>query len=788
MRRLIVSAGIASLLLMSASVLAAEPAAPALGVTPPEATDNSPPADGVYDLVMTERYEAVYETPDRKECPNGLEKSFLQQYRAAYPTEEARKAHDAKYAYYANAGPNGENVFFNPTLFKDPLPWSEVTSPTAIGLNLDGKVGPHDFTGPRGETGVDNQLYRVIGCIAGYAAKGSIKATSNDFIRISQYNRLLLRVTGVHSLVNQPNVEVSVYRGLDPISQDANKNGIPWRTQRVDTRDSARFETKLKGHIVDGYLITEPKDVVMPVGPEPQIADEQPYRQMRLKVKLSATAAEGVMGGYDDMHTWFMNVSKLWGAGSIAEFAQFSPVSMYAALQRYADAYPDPKTGQNTGISSAYVVKFVRTIITFPPADTRKASNVPVRPLASVSAPERVVQEWAPASVKLQYTDYGFTYADAASGKTLYTWGGDNPGKSKCGAEHIVNMKDGIGTGGMLAEPDKRPTCEQAWPPALAPAGFQPQGKWSTIDRANGTKQLAYGGMPLYTAVIDDGPAELNGWGPYGIGNGSGRMPLWAKVESPPQIQVVVTDLGRTLATTTMGGMTLYTFDGDTPKTSACEGECLKSWTPFMANELAQPVGDWSLVTRSDDTPQWAYRGHPLYTYVGDEHAQDVSGHGVGKWRAAVIQPMPAHPAALAVGVTTAGDVLTDTHGKTVYRFLCTEYSADRLNCDGKDSTQLYRLTICGGPEKCGQTWKVIPASTGARSPNKVWSIVDVDPVSGVFCTNRQAACTQKVWAYMGRPVYTYAGDARPGDFDGDQVRTFPYGFVRLRPDGKVEP
>ena len=733
------------------------------------------PSNGEFALVLTARYHAIYETPDKSECPDGLQYSLVEQYRSIYRTEDERRAHDVKFAYYAHLGPNGENVFFNPTVFKDPLPFKELKSRVALGLNLDGKDGDNDFVDPDGRTGIDNELYRVAGCVAGFRTKGSIKETASNFMRISPYNRIVLEVTGVDSMVDDPEVQVAIYRGLDPVPEDGEKNAIPWRTQRIDTRTSARFEARLKGHIEGGYLVTEPKDVVLPDGVQAQVAAEQPYRQMRLRLKLSGVTAEGIMGGYDDVEGWWRTQSKLWGAGAIAEFNHFSPSTLYAALKRYADAYPDPRTGENTAISSAYVVRFVRTIIARP--QPMGNPDAPVRPLTTPGAPEQVVAEAVPSMVRLQYTDFGFVYANG-EGRTLYTWNGDTPGKSNCNDVHVVELKDAIGTPGMTPEADKRPTCQRVWPPMTAPAGFEPVGKWSAITRHDGSRQLAYAGQPLYASVLDHEPGELNGSGV--------RAPLWARFEAPPQVQVVTTRYGRVLANG--AGMVLYVHAGDTATSSACAGDCLGTWQPFLANELASPVGDWSTIERPDGARQWAYRGHPLYAYGADERPSVAFGHGIGPWRAAVLQQAPARPEVIGVGPTTGGDVLTDRSGKTLYRFVCSEYTPDRLNCDGPDSSQMYRLSICGGPERCGQTWRYLAANGQTRPAGRTWSVVQVDPVSGVFCTNRADTCTQKVWAYMGRPVYTFAGDRRPGDLEGDQIRTFPFMFTRLRPDFKVEP
>jgi predicted lipoprotein with Yx(FWY)xxD motif len=83
-------------------------------------------------------------------------------------------------------------------------------------------------------------------------------------------------------------------------------------------------------------------------------------------------------------------------------------------------------------------------------------------------------------------------------------------------------------------------------------------------------------------------------------------------------------------------GMTLYTFDKDAAGKSNCDGDCAAKWPPFMAAKKAKASGDWSIVKRSDGSMMWAYEGKPLYTYVDDKKAGDVTGDGKGGvWHAA---------------------------------------------------------------------------------------------------------------------------------------------------------
>jgi predicted lipoprotein with Yx(FWY)xxD motif len=98
--------------------------------------------------------------------------------------------------------------------------------------------------------------------------------------------------------------------------------------------------------------------------------------------------------------------------------------------------------------------------------------------------------------------------------------------------------------------------------------------------------------------------------------------------------QVVETSAGKVYADA--NGMTLYTFDKDTKGAtmSACEGECIVKWPPFLAAEGAAAEGEWTLVDVTDKDgakkKMWAYEGMPLYLYFEDKAQGDIKGDGVG--------------------------------------------------------------------------------------------------------------------------------------------------------------
>lgn len=94
------------------------------------------------------------------------------------------------------------------------------------------------------------------------------------------------------------------------------------------------------------------------------------------------------------------------------------------------------------------------------------------------------------ATAKIADTAKGKALVDA-DGMTLYTFDRDTtPGKSACSGK-----------------------CATNWPPFTAAADAKTTGDWSIIVRADGSKQWAYKGKPLYTWMDDQKPGDIDGDG-----------------------------------------------------------------------------------------------------------------------------------------------------------------------------------------------------------------------------------------------------------------------------------
>lgn len=334
------------------------PAAPAPAPAEQEtAPPSEPPKDGTVAYVLTDLHWAIWQSPDGKtECPQGFNEGNREQFKQLFPE-------DGQTRTLLQTQLRREIDGWYPTTLPDQFPFHEAGGPTAIGLNLDGKVGPSDFTSPDGEKGVDNNLFRVLGCVRNYRSpEGAIQGFDNDEVTKDVYNRIIIELTGVDSLVNDDDVQVTMYRGRDPILLDATgKQAIPGGSQRIDLRWGQRYIQRMHGRIVDGVLTTEPRNLVYPWAVF-YIPTDEYMRAARLKLKLTATTAEGLIAGYSDVETWYSQLMRSYSTHH-QSYGQSSAPSIYKAFRRLADGYPDPKTGANTAISSALLAKMTQIYI-----------------------------------------------------------------------------------------------------------------------------------------------------------------------------------------------------------------------------------------------------------------------------------------------------------------------------------------------------------------------------------------------------------------------------------------
>jgi hypothetical protein len=317
---------------------------------------------------MTFEEWGIYKTPGAKtECPNGFNDGPREQFKALFPDDGTkRKLIDTQLAREAE-------IWF-PTTKDDGFTFKEAQGPIGIGMNLDGKIGPNDFTSPTGEKGIDNQLFRAIGCVSSHRDVAALMIVK--WRQDLKFNRIVIELTDVDSLANDDDVTVTTYRGLSPLMRDATGTDfMPGGTQKLDLRWGKSFIQKFHGKIVDGVLVTEGADWNMPRMALSNIS-VLPFKGMRFQLKVTPDKAEGLMAGYVDIEGW--NTERNESISTHHQsYGQESSPSGHRAMLRLADGYPDPKTGRNTAISSALVVRFTQVFVQHQPQEVASQAVKP---------------------------------------------------------------------------------------------------------------------------------------------------------------------------------------------------------------------------------------------------------------------------------------------------------------------------------------------------------------------------------------------------------------------------
>ena len=210
-------------------------------------------------------------------------------------------------------------------------------------------------------------------------------------------------------------------------------------------------------------------------------------------------------------------------------------------------------------------------------------------------------------------------------------------------------------------------------------------------------------------------------------------------------VKAVDTTLGKIIVDAQ--GKTLYYFANDIAASgsSTCNGQCAALWPAFSSSSIkvSAPLdpADFGSITRANGTTQTTYYGWPLYYYSGDKNPGDMNGENfLNVWF--VIKP---DESVLISHTTKLGSFLTDTSGKTLYFF--TKDTSGQSSCTGT----------------CIATWPPFSADQ-VTAP----SLLNVGAFSSVT-----RADGMKQTAFMGRPLYYYSVDKKPGDTNGQ-------GFINL--------
>jgi len=309
---------------------------------------------------------AIYETEYMEECPEGIaigndeiwlntlsrkEKETVTKGGTLQVLDLPRRPQS-----YLR-GPNGEDVCWSPLSVTDP-PMRTVHGKYSYGLNLDGnsdgaatpKTCAHEnFVSPDGTPGIDNQLYRLMGCVYGYRDKGYLEHHANRERQDESQGIILIDVEGVDDPRNDDSVEVSFYLSATTLHFDTLGRIVPFSSYQIVP---GRYGDKVPGKIVDGVIETSAGGVTLPLYGN-DAATDMVFRDFTIRIEMSedGTRAKGMWAGYHPVESFWDHIAKVQHNVPVG---QYDCPAMYVAAHKLADGYPDPETGQCTALSSAF--------------------------------------------------------------------------------------------------------------------------------------------------------------------------------------------------------------------------------------------------------------------------------------------------------------------------------------------------------------------------------------------------------------------------------------------------
>jgi type VI protein secretion system component Hcp len=270
------------------------------------------------------------------------------------------KAIDYGSGQMGRRGPGRLNVCKTPGIVRDPGFYRPKIS-VAQGIDLDGNDGngpppknicKHtNYTSPDGRKGIDNQLFAVTGCVAGYQGRNGFGDQYANEERKNGYTSFLIAIAGIDNEVNDDSVDVYLFNSDDDNGKGASGAKIlPDYSFRPSERPQfANYRQKLHGKIVNGVIVTDPVDVIrmhlIYAGPN-ALHDGA----LRLEIKPDGRL-RGTLGGYVDWR------SLANGDSQGEQLSGLQYPALYNALKGAADGMKDPVTGECNGISMAYDIE-----------------------------------------------------------------------------------------------------------------------------------------------------------------------------------------------------------------------------------------------------------------------------------------------------------------------------------------------------------------------------------------------------------------------------------------------
>lgn len=306
-------------------------------------------------------------------CPQGFALTerdlFLAGLSPAQRAKDARENPD--WIRRVSVDRDRPNQCSQPTAYDNPGHITLDDRAVAEGFDLDGGAANtglrtcshREFISSDGAQGIDNQLWRVFGCVKGYQPGSTIDEYAVANIK-SGGRTILIEISGIDDERNDAEVQLGIYSSSDPVPLDGVGNIAANGSLQVGA--NKHFHTRVAGKLKDGVLTAGPIDELRLEYNGQFLKSEYQFRHAKVRLEFAADGTvEGIIGGYWDIEGFYdAHARQATRAGALT--IGYTCPGLYGALHDQADGFPDADTGECTAISAAFRLRGVPAFVIHP--------------------------------------------------------------------------------------------------------------------------------------------------------------------------------------------------------------------------------------------------------------------------------------------------------------------------------------------------------------------------------------------------------------------------------------
>lgn len=258
----------------------------------------------------------------------------------------------------------------------------------AYGFNLDGRgaASPASFEDPQThELGVNNQLYRAMGCLRAF--RGTLDSPPVYYFyiyaQVKDSQPAWLVTLSAEDLSKDGDVTITFDRALEHLRYNTDGTPRADETYRID--GDPRSHNVFRGRLSHGVItLSEPGSQSIYLLENQLYMNEFRMSKVHMRLQLKADGTlDCMIGGYQPWGDFYWPLTSSGSESTEGQSLDQDGVGVYYLLKKLADAGPDPKTGNNALISATYYIKAVPSFAV--PAATARSPAPAAQRLTPVS-------------------------------------------------------------------------------------------------------------------------------------------------------------------------------------------------------------------------------------------------------------------------------------------------------------------------------------------------------------------------------------------------------------------